>query len=72
MGRFSRSLQTRAALRSVMSSAASINNATGFILFRLFLGLCESGIMPGCNTLLAMWYTREGESSVYSRSTDID
>jgi hypothetical protein len=27
----------------VMSCAASIKNSTGFILFRLFLGLAESG-----------------------------
>jgi MFS family permease len=46
----------------VMSTAASISSPAGFILFRLFLGLCESGIMPGVNEILSCWYTREGKS----------
>jgi MFS family permease len=44
-----------------MSCAAAIESPAGFILFRLFLGLCESGIMPGVNEILSSWYTREGE-----------
>jgi len=31
----------------VMSSASAITSSTGFILFRLFLGLAECGVMPG-------------------------
>ena len=31
----------------VMSSASAIKSSTGFILFRLFLGLAECGVMPG-------------------------
>ncbi|KAH8078634.1 MFS general substrate transporter [Filobasidium floriforme] len=42
----------------VMSTAASISSPAGFILFRLFLGLCESGIMPGVNEILSCWYTQ--------------
>jgi MFS family permease len=43
-----------------MAAAAAIKTGAGFIIFRLFLGLCEAGLMPGINFVLGTWYTREG------------
>jgi hypothetical protein len=39
----------------VMSSASAITSSTGFILFRLFLGLAECGVMPGESFSCCHW-----------------
>lgn len=44
---------------TVMASGAAIQDATGFILMRLALGACESGLFPGFNYTLASYYTRD-------------
>ncbi|KAK9461010.1 major facilitator superfamily domain-containing protein [Lipomyces oligophaga] len=41
-------------------------NYAGIIVTRLFLGLCEAGMFPGCFYLLAMWYVRSEAQKRYS------
>ena len=42
----------------VASLQVFVKNRTGFLLARLFLGLCEAGYIPGGIYTLSTWYRR--------------
>lgn len=36
-----------------------VENYSGLLAVRFFLGFAEAGVLPGCSYLLSMWYTPE-------------
>ncbi|KAI9794954.1 MAG: hypothetical protein M1833_007328 [Piccolia ochrophora] len=43
----------------VMTCQGLVQNFSGLVATRFFLGLAESGVFPGCFYLMSMWYTRK-------------
>lgn len=43
-----------------------VQNYSGLLTARFFLGVFESGMFPGCFYLIAMWYKREEAQKRYS------
>ncbi|KAK9476953.1 major facilitator superfamily domain-containing protein [Lipomyces japonicus] len=43
-----------------------VQNYSGLLATRFFLGLCEAGMFPGCFYLIAMWYVRAEAQKRYS------
>lgn len=43
-----------------------VKNFAGLVVCRVFLGMCEAGMFPGCFYLLSMWYRREEAQRRYS------
>jgi MFS family permease len=41
----------------------------GLVVCRVFLGMFEAGLLPGCIYIVSMWYKRdEGKSQSYRRA----
>ncbi|MCJ1458226.1 hypothetical protein MMC28_008597 [Mycoblastus sanguinarius] len=43
----------------VMMCQGFVQNYSGLLAARFFLGFAEAGVFPGCFYLMSMWYTRE-------------
>ncbi|KAG4034803.1 hypothetical protein MFRU_002g01550 [Monilinia fructicola] len=43
-----------------------VQNFSGLVATRFFLGLCEAGMFPGCFYLIGMWYKRSEAQRRYS------
>ncbi|KAI9834854.1 MAG: hypothetical protein M1819_002762 [Sarea resinae] len=43
-----------------------VHNYSGLLATRFFLGLCETGMFPGCFYLIGMWYKRSEAQRRYS------
>ncbi|KAK9761586.1 hypothetical protein K7432_013417 [Basidiobolus ranarum] len=46
----------------VMMCMAAVNNASGLLACRFFLGLTEAGLFPGVIFYLSLWYTRQEQA----------
>ena len=50
----------------VMTCQGLVQNYSGLLATRFFLGLAETGIFPGCFYLIGMWYVRREAQRRYS------
>ncbi|KAL1917030.1 uncharacterized protein VTP21DRAFT_5228 [Calcarisporiella thermophila] len=47
---------------TVMMAMSAVQNATGLLIARFFLGVTESGLFPGIIFYLSLWYTRNEQT----------
>lgn len=46
----------------IMAAMAAVNNGSGLMAARFFLGVAESGLYPGLLLYLSMWYTKQEQA----------